>query len=188
MKYSEVVCIIKEIENKFPVDKWVIDKIHIWPIIRIELQFKFYFSKVDKLKNNIKLIRYAITAIHMLANFLKYIYAYFADFRRNDNINKPVDIVFLTHSLYRTLLNGLYYDRLCGPFIDAFQDMNIKTLTLEAAEGLGDLSYRYRLPRYKPSIFIQHRLDYLKIKNILFREKPNLENEKLEVNNLITNI
>jgi len=171
MKYSDVINIINEIEDKFPVNKWVIDKIHIWPLIRIELQFKLYYSQLSKPKKTIKLIRYIIRFNQTVKNFFKYAYAYMADFRHNATIDGPVDVVFLANSRYSTLLKGLYYDRICEPFIDVFQNINMKTLTLE---------YRYFIPRHRPSVFITHWIDYSGIKNMFLRKKPKPENEKLE--------
>ena len=34
---SDIKEIINDVEAKFPVDKWIIDGIHIWPVIRIQL-------------------------------------------------------------------------------------------------------------------------------------------------------
>lgn len=176
MKQSEIINIINKIENEFPVDKWVIDKIHIWPLIRNELGSKLFYLGVNKPKDIGKLKRRIARLIHIFRNFLKYAYAYTTDFRHNDTIDSPVDIIFLTNSEYRTLLKGLYYDRLCEPFIDTFQDIDMKTLSFEYAYDI----IRYKIPRSKPSVFIQSRIDYLETKNRLFKKKPNIENERLD--------
>ena len=37
---SKVVDFINEIEERFDVDEWIVDNIHIWPILRFQLGFQ----------------------------------------------------------------------------------------------------------------------------------------------------
>ncbi|NJN12567.1 MAG: hypothetical protein HC836_39245 [Richelia sp. RM2_1_2] len=40
MKRKEVMELVKDIEQRFPVDEWIVDGVEIWPFIRVNLAFK----------------------------------------------------------------------------------------------------------------------------------------------------
>ena len=42
MNRREITDLINEIEEMFPVDTWVVDDIHVWPLIRIPLAMNLY--------------------------------------------------------------------------------------------------------------------------------------------------
>ncbi len=101
MDYTKIIEIISKIEEKFPVDAWTIDNLHIWPLIRIELRFKLRNLITVSRKNNFKVIRYASRLIRLFINFLKYTYIYLSDFKHNDSIKDRVDIVFFTYPIHK---------------------------------------------------------------------------------------
>lgn len=37
MKSSEVVTLLKELEDRFPVDEWMVENVHVWPFIRMQI-------------------------------------------------------------------------------------------------------------------------------------------------------
>lgn len=175
---SEIIDIINEVENEFPVDRWVINKVHIWPLIRMQIKDELFRYHLDpeRSKNDIKRLSFiASQGINAFKDIRRYIYAYFSDYKNNTDINSSADIVFLTYTVHRTLLNRVWYDRYCEPYIDIFQRMSMRTLTLEMSANK-----EYRLPRYKPSVFIQHRIYYLMGKNLLFKRRVDARDEELE--------
>ena len=75
MNMSQEIDVINTIEAKFPVDEWVVDGIHVWPIIRINLSFKFQFynSKLRDKKDNYGILDKALVE---MKGFSRYLYAY----------------------------------------------------------------------------------------------------------------
>lgn len=182
MKPSDLVDIINKIEDKFPVEKWRINNIHIWPLVRIDLKsriFQRYHLPIKQYRRINKKINYGIRSLFLIRSLLKYYYAYLADFRNNASISTQANAVFLTYSLHRTPIKNVWHDRFCEPFIDALRDMNIKTLTFEVEDG-GACTYEYRIPRYSPSVFMQRHIDYIKIRNKVFNNKVGSINEDLD--------
>ena len=48
MTRKEAIEILNSLEQKYPVDQWTIDGITVWPVIKIDLFFKWfnkYYSK-----------------------------------------------------------------------------------------------------------------------------------------------
>ena len=113
--------IINSIEEKFPVDEWVIDGIHVWPIIRMKLAFEltgYYTTSAQNKKSLFKKI------IIQLKGYTRFLYAYIRDYSKNAKLNRHIDVIFLSNGVSYTNLNGAWYDILCDPFISHFNDAN----------------------------------------------------------------
>lgn len=152
MDEKTIIGLLKEIEKKFPVDKWVIDDIHIWPIIRIDLRFNLYFlSKGSNYTNNLSFANKIRYGSKILILNIKFIYAYLCDTKHNDK-PKKCEVVFLTDTDLRTYLDGAWYDRLCGPFIEYFKRTGVRSFVMEKSQ-------RYHIPRHSSTMFIQPYLD-----------------------------
>ena len=180
MKRSEVMDLINEIEHKFPVDTWVIEDIHVWPIIRISLANQLYSDRyLEIVKYNIlnKILQKISKVLTVFQGFLKFIIAYFIDFKHNHKNQDSIDIVFLSHSICRCKLNNYWYDRHCDPFRDSLKILNLNSLTLEYIPF-----QEYRVPRYQSSTFIQHSIDFITLISyikVFFLKQKNLT-KKLE--------
>lgn len=159
MKSSEVMQLINEIEDKFPVDTWIIDNIHVWPLIRISLAYKLYPSKINKGKkfNKIKKL------LRIFQGICNFVIAYIIDFKQNTTNQESADIVFLSHSMCRCIIDNFWYDRHCDPFINLFKKSNINSLLLEYVPN-----QEYRVPRYQSSTLIQHHIDIIRIYSYLY--------------------
>lgn len=51
MNREELVAFLNELEDSFPVDKWIVNGIHIWPLLKINLFLKYLFTNIEKRKN-----------------------------------------------------------------------------------------------------------------------------------------
>ena len=51
MESKEIIKILNEIEEKFPVDKWSVDDLDIWPYVRFRIGSKLSESKSPSQKN-----------------------------------------------------------------------------------------------------------------------------------------
>ncbi|MFA6129454.1 MAG: hypothetical protein WC731_00525 [Candidatus Omnitrophota bacterium] len=172
MKPSEIINIITSIEDNFPVDTWVVKGIHVWPLLRIELKSKIFEAyhlpvsrNVSKNSGFLKIKK----LLFLCKNAAKYGWNYLLDYSHNDKVNRRCEAVFLSYSLHRSLLNGKWYDRCCDPLISAMEELGKKCFLFEVEEGSPD--YDYRIPRFKPSVYIKGYIDYVKIKQFFLRGK-----------------
>ena len=105
MDRSEVMDLINEIEEKFPVDTWVVDDIHVWPLIRIPLAMSLYKEDMGSHgDNNTKpLFKKIAPKISGIFSSLK---AFILDREHNESYKRKADVVFLSNSICRTKFNG----------------------------------------------------------------------------------
>ncbi len=173
MKPPEIIDILNDFEKGFPVEKWVINGIHIWPPLRMQLYFEFFkFGGKDLVIINGEKNQ----AFTLAKSLLNHAYAYFADFKNNAKINNHANFIFSTYSVHRTLLNALWYDVFCEPFIGALKSLNMTSLVLERLP----YGHKYRIPRSCPSVFIQARTDYLRIKNRILARRSHKNSCELD--------
>ena len=163
MKPSEYMDLINEIEERFPVDEWIIGDIHVWPLIRIQFATKLHClgenmslqpSITPSLSSRIQ------TGKKKLKGLSSYGSAYIKDRAHNDTLKENTDVVILSNTLYRSFSsNGAWYDIHCDPFIQKLKKQGIAVKVLENTPG-----QRYLIPRFSNSIYIQ---PYLAINNLL---------------------
>ena len=174
MKPSQYMNIINDLEKKFPVDRWVIDGIHAWPLIRILL--------ANKMQNRTQAIDadHRYNAFHklkvgfnLLNSILKYSYSFALDFPNNEMVAQKKDAIFLTITNDRVLLNGSFYNRFVDPLVECLDDLGAKSLVLEMAPR-----GKYCIPRHRSSKYIQPCLDYCLLRNnipIKIAQHPNFQ-------------
>lgn len=153
MNIQEGVKLINDLEKKYPVEKWNIEDLHIWPLIRISLAFSL--GSINKNSSQDKNIIHKY--LFFLKNTIRYIGAYLYDYKNNSKIEKN-DIILLKNS-NRFYYNG-WYDIETQPLIDCFQEKNMKTLVLEITQN-----NEYRVPRYGKSKYIQVQINLLLAKS-----------------------
>jgi len=159
--------IINNIESNFPVDQWIIDAVHVWPLIRADLvsQLDSFLNKGSAVESK----RGAADLQHigrirtMISSFSRCCHNSIADYKNNDKIaNSNIDALFITNSINRSFVSGSYYNRIIDPIIDRLDDKNLRSLILEIT-----WAGNYYTPRYRPSRYIQPYLDYLLVKSKL---------------------
>ncbi len=170
---SEYMDIINVIEEQFPVDNWVMNDIHVWPLIRAQLvsQMDSFLNKKSAYRASpwLTALRNIGRSFDIIASFSKYMYAVISDRRHNDNIaGRKIDILFLSLCMNRVLIDSCFYNKLVDPLIELLDEQGFKSLVLEMT-----WTGEYYTPRYKSSRYIQAHLDYflLKSKMSLAREK-----------------
>jgi len=171
---SDIKELINDIEAKFPVDKWTINGIHIWPVIRIRLFMnlaKLYVLESPDYVTTPTFTNRIIKILETLKGLSKFIFAYLADYKKNKR-PKKADIVFLSDGISFTKVNNDWYDRFCDPLIDYFKNKNLSCLLITPL-------HTYFIPRYRSSIFVQPYLDYIKIKSRFILKITHSWDEKL---------
>lgn len=167
MKSRDILSIITNAEKGFPVEKWQINGISVWPLIRIDLMFNLHYDQSSYLKNEVTLQFKIRQATRMAQGFFQYMQAFINDSKHNQHITKS-DIVFLSDSDVRTNVNGVWFDRMCDPFVEYLQKGGISSLVLEK-------STKYKIPRHYPSIFIQPYLDAALVRRYIQHRKTTFD-------------
>lgn len=172
MRAIEIIKLLNEIESKFEVDKWIIEDIHVWPLIRLDLMMNLHFEELSALQTNINFLLKVREALKILSGIPKCLSASIRNFKKNTFPNRKIKAVFLGDGVSKVLLEGEWYDKFCDPFIDYFKKNKIQTFLMEPA-------HEYMIPRYNSSMFIQMYLDWELIKAKLFFKKMNQSAIKL---------
>lgn len=174
MTIKDIVEIINGIEEKFPVDKWVINKIHIWPIIRINLFVKFSYAYVVDYPINSKkkcFVNVMHRALRLSLSFSKYFFAYLLDYKKNMK-PKKCDAIFLSDGVSFNRVKNYWFDKFCDPFIEYFSKNDISSFLMTS-------SSHYLIPRFNPSKFIQPYLYLYGIMSKVFSRLIHAEDEQL---------
>jgi hypothetical protein len=171
--------IVNDIEEKFPVDQWIINDIHVWPLIRAQLVSQMDFFLNNKLAHRsrpgLTALRNIRRTFDITASFANFLYAFVSDRKCNDKIaRRNIDALFLTHCINRVLVNKYYYNKMIDPIIDRLDEQQIRSIVLEIT-----WNGQYYIPRYKSSKYIQPYLDYLLFKNKIPLIKKSFGNSQL---------
>jgi len=146
MKPSQCIEFIKKIEAGFPVNRWEMQGIHIWPLIRLDLAAQILLEEANKPTGASFHSRPTGIIAKLLAvatDLCRLLVASFVDARGNARIREKVDAVFLTYSTDRVDLEGKYYNRLSDPLVELMQSIGMSSFTLEKSTA-----QQYRFPRY----------------------------------------
>ena len=136
--------LIHDFQQKFDVSRLEIEGIGIWPVILFELH-KHNEAHPKKLRKNLFKM-----AIRELKAQVKMQTDSFRDRKSHAANGKEAEILFLTQSTRRVKIDTSWYDRICDPFVDAFESIGFKCQTLEWS-----YDHQYKVPRHKPSDLIQ---------------------------------
>jgi len=159
---SEYMDIVNDIEEKFPVSEWIINGIHIWPLIRINENW-VYEKEVSK---QIKGHNYTNQLFNRASFFKNIIYSQFnflhaclKDSGKNQRVKGSFDAIFVSKTTQRRFfISNRWYDITCDPFIDYFENKGLRNFVLELAP-----SSKYIIPRYRDTKFVQPSFDLIPI-------------------------
>lgn len=170
MEITEVLEIFKYIEQKYNVDEWKINGIHIYPLIRLENRYLLSLmslngsAKVEATSNG-----YGLKILKAKPRRIK---AQLGDPQGQLKLHQA-DVVFLGNGISFSKLNGSWYQKLCDPIQDALKDEKISCIRLE-------MSHNFLTPRHNPCKFIQTEVDNVIIKSIIASKikAPQFEDEQ----------
>lgn len=156
---------INEIENKYPVLDWCACGFCVWPILRIHITTQILlrssqgsgtFGQEATPSILKRLVGLAKGHIDGAVSGIK-------DKAKNQKITMA-DFLFVSDQYAKVLINGQWYHRYCDPIRENLYQKGYNSIYF-------DLSHEYRIPRYNSGIFIQSKLDYIKIKSRLINDK-----------------
>lgn len=127
-------------EQKYAVDEWVLNGVHVWPMVRGALLFR----KLAEARGQASFDRAAIEDPR--ANARAWL-EHWRDARPHDH----ADVVFFGTSSQRVRLDDVWVDQLIDPVADEAEALGLTTAHLELrADG-----QRYRQPQRRPSVWIR---------------------------------
>lgn len=166
MNHKQIIELINEAEIKYDVDKWEIEDIKIWPIVRLELFFylRDQFTKKNAFVKTSKGSKLSLMFIFkILTKLFKLFYAKIVDFKHNEQTSKKADVLILSHSFCRFAeIDGKKYDVFVDPLRDILISNNLSSFVLEYSTG------EYRIPRYGLSHYFDLSKYLFKVQQKLF--------------------
>src|SRR5690554_6681981 len=104
MTRKEIAHILNQFEKDHPVDEWTVDKIHIWPMIKIDLFFR-WLKKTDERYNN------SAVSEGKRNNLLKKLYLTLVSVYELITLwfkpkSKKAHILFIDSKPYRSIVDG----------------------------------------------------------------------------------
>lgn len=162
---SEIVQVINDLEARFPVDQWSIRDIRVWPLYRIGLYFGYvraHQASPPASGGAGRLAQVLFRAGALASGLLRYGRAELADGARRAAASRPVDALFLSDGISFANIDGAWYEKFCDPLMRRLQERGRSSLLLS-------LSHNYLTPRSSPSIFLQPRIDWMKIRTRFHR-------------------
>lgn len=148
------MALINEAEERFPVDRWTWNDIHVWPYVRVRLNFDLLrFSQVQGVvpQNDGPVSRVTRHARNAVRGITRQLYAKWQDSGKSDRLRRA-DVLFLSDGISFVQEEGKWLERFCEPIAEQLRRDNVSTLLLTP------LHY-YHTPRNAPSVYIQSSLD-----------------------------
>ena len=166
---KEIIELINEAEEKFPVNEWTIDNIHIWPLIRFDIFFQLvpHTANIKNEKTNKEMLRWGTKPLWLLKNVFAFLCAYSVNLLQHKKSQQPTDAVFLSDGASCSWLNGAWYENFCDPFISSLRKKNISSFLITP-------TYQYFLPRHTKASFILPNLAYIMFINKFFSKNARI--------------
>lgn len=175
MLRSELMDLINECEALFPVDKWFMENIHVWPLIRNGL----FFDNADEYQTLSSLNTYKSKTVYrmvqiskIIKSLLSFSYAYITDYKKNSMPVRQFDAVFLSNGVSFLWLKNAWYEKFCDPIMDTLREKNISCFLMSCGR-------KCLFPRYSSSMLIQPQLDLSRIRDMLLSERTNCAQERM---------
>lgn len=116
MDEHKIMNLIKDIEQNYPVQNWKINNIDMWPVFRIITSLNLLKSKSNSKETHVELKEYP-KEIPNLSSLL--------------NNSEEADFLFLSDSLYRLNMDGIWYNRLSDPFYEEVVRQGYKAVNID---------------------------------------------------------
>lgn len=172
MTESEILLFINKIEYLYEVEKWTINGVHIWPLIRLELGEKLA-GNVD-CKNIKKRKVFFMRVKKMLVNLFNALNLYLLDYKNNVSYDNEEILCFVNNSERNiNVIDKGLYDPIINPISDGLITNKKKCFFLEYVYGERSI----RIPRYNKTKIINFGIIMNELRNylkILRKNKVNM--------------
>ena len=143
----ETISLLSSIEEEVDASSWNYRGVHLWPLMRSTIGSGAFDStaSTDGSREPTKRGR------SLVEGWARCLRATSVDRGNSGSRRESVDAVLLGDGVSRVLLDGSYWDRLCGPFMRLFDSLGMRSLLMEP-------TYNCAVPRREPSMFIQPKI------------------------------
>ena len=137
MRIVDIMNLLNEVEEDFAVDQWMIDGIHVWPLVRLDLaaeltNYSMYPGLYHSARSVSKRKRLMPLFSQGVRGLLRFGHAYLRDFSKNAKPQKA-EVVFLSDGISFSYLIDSWYERWCDPFIGKLSENNISSFLITLA-------------------------------------------------------
>lgn len=156
MRSSEILNVLLEIERRHEVAEWRIAGVRVWPLARVWLYINL-FNRALHQEPPASAGRKVITLAQRIVRArLRVARASWQDRANNATPGARVEAVFYSDGVSFVKVDGLWYDKLFDPIIGWLRSHDAASLMLTP------LTEAHH-PRRSPSMFVQPRLDLIKV-------------------------
>ncbi|MDN3666493.1 hypothetical protein ACFFU1_13320 [Algibacter miyuki] len=143
--HKEICNLFKRIENKFPVDQWKVNNLHVWPYIRIKLYY--YLLNIENTQIEEKSTISQNRKKKSIKATTKEVVKSFFDTRQFYKSLKSKEVIFVGAHFHRVLQNGVYFNRFFDPLIEKY--------------NLKERAYTFEFQKYYPNSFNKNSVFHL---------------------------
>lgn len=152
MKSSEIISLVNEAEERFPVDTWEVNGLHVWPFVRVRL-YNIILEHSLLSADDPQVTRTRVQHMRDRAiGLMRLARAMLVDSGRNASAHRQADILFLSDGVSFASVDGLWYEKFCDPIRRVVLDDGCSSLFLVPL-------YRCLVPRKTASCFVQPHID-----------------------------
>lgn len=152
MNEKDICKFIVDLESQYEVEKWVVDGIHIWPLVRLAIGESIYFSEqksdviTDKpewwVGKNLK---------RLAKEFFRFLKLYISDYKNNAKYDgEEILCIVANGNRDIRIKNSGWYHHIINPIYDEINLKGKRIFSLEYFYG----DYNTMAPRYNPSKII----------------------------------
>ncbi len=180
MNNRQLMDLLEEIEAEFPVETWVIDGLHVWPLVRYDVMTRNreMFTRLEASstpKSRLERLRRS-APVTMAEDALRGLRARRQDETSNAEAkaSSPVDVLLYSDGISFVQLDGIWVDRFLDPLTDVLRERGLSSLMVTPKST-------YFVPRRTPSLFIQPQLDAVTLRsNVVARLRRGRHVAKLD--------
>lgn len=162
MRSSDILDVVHSVELRHDVAKWRIAGVRVWPLVRVWLFTNLMNDALRDGPPQSAQHQFFTLAQRALRARLRVARASWRDRVANASLDAPVDAVFYSDGISFVKIDGLWYDKLFDPIIGWLRSHTARSLLLTP---LAEAHH----PRRSPSMFVQPRLDAIKLRATLRR-------------------
>lgn len=155
MRGADVMQLVNDVEMSAPVDRWTVEGVSVWPIVRAHVfrQLDDSFRRADASGGSLA------TGGNRRRQFGQTVFgavqrgrARVVDRAHDAPHRSRVDVILFGDNLSRSEIDGVWFDRICDPVVDSCRQAGWRSLHLEPR-------HRYSVPRHNPSWWVQGALE-----------------------------
>lgn len=149
---------IVDIERRFPVDRWLLDGIEIWPLVRVQLYSKLWTlaSSPAQFETHGRVQQIVARIVRQASIQWRGRIAERADANHTFDETGRADVVLVSDGISQMRVADGWFDRFCDPIAALAEARGKTTVTFT----LRDL---FNVPRVRSGIFLQPKLERLKL-------------------------